>query len=48
MDEPRQPVRPVEPPDADVGDPIAVRTFLIAAFVIVIGMLLWAFAMIGY
>ncbi len=47
MDEPRQPVRPVEPGD-DIGDPIAVRGFLVAAFAIVLGMILWALAMIGY
>src|SRR5512146_3295303 len=45
MDEPREPVRPVEPPEADIGDPVAVRGYLVAAFAIVIGMILWAFAM---
>lgn len=48
MDEPRQPVAPVEPPDADIGDPLAVRGYLVAAFAIVLGMILWALAMIGY
>ncbi len=54
MDQPQEPNRPVRPiapdvpPDADIGDPVAVRTYLLAAFLIVIGMVLWAFAMIGY
>lgn len=48
MDEPREPVRPAEPPEADIGDPVAVRGYLVAAFAIVLGMILWAFAMIGY
>ncbi|HEX9108536.1 MAG TPA: hypothetical protein VF832_14930 [Longimicrobiales bacterium] len=47
MDEPRQPVRPEEPL-GDIGEPVAVRTFLIAAFLIVLGMILWAVSMIGY
>ena len=48
VEPPHEPVRPVLPPDGDIGDPEAVRGFLTAAFVIVIGMILWAFAMIGY
>ncbi len=48
LDLPREPVRPPLPPDGDIGDPVAVRGFLTAAFIIVIGMILWAFAMIGY
>lgn len=48
MDQPNEPVRPDLPPDADVGDPVAVRIYLRAAFIIVIGMILWAWAMIGY
>lgn len=48
MDHPNEPVRPTLPPDGDIGDPEAVRAYLTAAFVIVIGMILWAFAMIGY
>ena len=48
MDQPHQPVQPVTPPDGDIGDPVAVRTYLIAAFIVVIGMLLWAIAMSGY
>ncbi len=47
MDEPREPVLPADPVE-DIGDPVAVRTFLIAALVIVIGMILWAISMIGY
>ncbi len=48
MDEPHEPVRPVTPPDADIGDPVAVRAYLTAAAIIVIGMLLWAISMTGY
>ncbi len=48
MDHPNQPVRPPIPPDGDIGDPVAVRTYLTAAFIIVAGMILWAIAMIGY
>ncbi len=48
MDQPNEPVRPVVPPDGDIGDPVAVRAYLTAAAIIVIGMLLWAFSMIGY
>lgn len=51
MDHPNEPVRPVDPAppgDYDIGDPVAVRAYLTAAFIIVIGMILWAFAMIGY
>ncbi len=48
MDHPNEPVRPVTPPDGDIGDPVAVRAFLTAAFIVVIGMILWAWAMIGY
>ena len=47
MDQPREPVPPAEPA-GDIGDPVAVRGFLTAAFAIVIGMILWALAMIGY
>ncbi len=46
--EPINPLRPEVPPGADIGDPVAVRTYLLVAFLIVIGMVLWAFAMIGY
>ncbi len=48
MDHPHEPVRPEIPPGGDIGDPVAVRTYLTAAFIIVIGMILWAFAMIGF
>ena len=48
MDQPREPVRPETPPGADIGDPVAIRAYLLAAFVIVAGMVLWAWAMIGY
>ena len=48
MDHPHEPVRPPIPPDGDIGDPVAVRTYLTAAFVIVAGMILWVIAMIGY
>ncbi len=48
MDQPHEPVRPETPPDADIGDPVAVRAYLLAAAVIVAGMVLWAWAMIGY
>lgn len=48
VDHPHEPVRPPIPPDGDIGDPVAVRGFLTAAFIIVIGMILWAWAMIGY
>jgi hypothetical protein len=40
--------QPGTPPQGDIGDPVAVRGFLLAALLIVIGMALWAFAMIGY
>lgn len=48
MDPSNDPIRPDPPPDADIGDPVAVRAYLRAAFIIVIGMILWAWAMIGY
>ncbi len=48
VDQPHEPIRPEAPPDADIGDAVAVRTYLLAAFLIVAGMVLWAFAMIGY
>ena len=48
MDQPNEPIRPDVPPDGDIGDPIAVRAYLLAAFIIVLGMILWAWAMIGY
>ncbi len=48
VDHPHEPVRPPSPPDGDIGDPVAVRAFLTAAFIIGLGMILWAFAMIGY
>jgi len=47
MDHPQEPVPPVRP-DRDIGDPVAVRGYLTAAFIIVAGMILWVFAMIGY
>lgn len=48
MEQPREPVRPTVPPDGDIGDPVAIRGFLTAAFLIVLGMILWATSMIGY
>ncbi len=48
VDHPHEPVRPPIPPDGDIGDPVAVRGFLTAASIIVLGMILWAWAMIGY
>lgn len=48
MDQPHEPVRPDLPPQGDIGDPVAIRAFLLAAFLIVAAMVLWAFAMIGY
>jgi hypothetical protein len=40
------PVPPTPPPD--IGDPEATRSFLLAAALIVAGMVLWGVAMHGY
>jgi hypothetical protein len=48
MDQPDDSVAPVIKADGDLGEPISTRAYILAAFIIVAGMILWAVAMIGY
>jgi hypothetical protein len=48
MDHPSEPVPPVVKAEGDLGEPVSTRAYIVAAFIIVAGMILWVTAMIGY